>query len=955
VAYHRHSIGEGAVGGAVGGAVECRILGPVEVLVDGLPVKLNRRRERHLLALLLLHVGSAVSTQRLIDLLWPDGPPDATSGALHTVVSRLRSALAGVDGVAVVRSGDGYAAAVDPDAVDAHRFRRLVERAMRAGDAATRADLTRRALSLWRGEALAGLGSEATRHVACAGLNELRRTALDLRVGADLALGRHEELIAELTEIVAAEPLDERFVAHLVVALYRAGRRTEALTTCQRARARLADELGIDPGMRLQRLEVAVLRADPALDHEAVVPVPAQLPLAGPGFVGRVPELARLDSILDAAAERPTTVVVSAVSGMAGVGKTALAVHWAHRVADRFPDGQLYVNLRGFDPGDRIMDPSTAVRGFLDALGVPAEQIPTDPDAQAGLYRSRLAGKRVLILLDNARDAEHVRTLLPGTGTAMVIVTSRNQLTPLAVTEGARLLTLDVLSAEDARALLTDRLGLDRIATERDAVDALIAGCSGLPLALAIAAARAQQTGFPLATIARELADTSHRLDALNAGDPASQLRAVFSWSYAALTEPAARMFRLLGLHPSPDLSAAAAASLAGLPLAAARRLLTDLIQANLLTEQVPGRYTLHDLLRAYAAEQTHRHDPEATHRAALTRMVDHYLHTAHAADRLLYPLRDPISLPLASLAPGALPQRLVDTEEAAAWFTAERHTLVAALRLAAAAGFDGPAWQLAWALDTHLYRRGHWHDEIAAWRVGLSAAARMADHAAQAEAHQNLAHTFARLDRNVEAETHSRHALALYTEVDNRVGLADVHRSLGYFQERQGRFRPALEHARQALTLYEAAEHRQGQARARNAIGWYHALLGEFDAAVVHCEQALALLHRIGDLHGQAATWDSLGYAHHHLGDQARAAECYRQSLALWRQLGDRYNEADILGHLGEAYLAAGDPGAARAAWQQALDILTTLDHSDTAAVRAKLAGIDQGLAPATEVVPAR
>jgi tetratricopeptide (TPR) repeat protein len=699
----------------------------------------------------------------------------------------------------------------------------------------------------------------------------------------------------------------------------------------------------------LDRLRADLVRADPVLAavarRSALMPrpaaVPAQLPGDVGGFAGRDQPLAWLDGLLaSAAGGRPAAVVISAVSGTAGVGKTALAVHWAHRVAHRFPDGQLYVNLRGFDPGGQVMAPAEAVRGFLDALDVPAERIPPSLDAQAGLYRSLLAGRRVLVVLDNARDAEQVRPLLPGTPTALVVVTSRNQLSGLVAVDGAHPLMLDLLTEAEARELLARRLGPDRLAAEPDAVAQIIGCCARLPLALTIAAARAEQSGFPLATLAAELDKASGRLDALDAGDAVSRVRAVFSWSYIALEPAAARLFRLLGLHPGPDISAAAAASLAAHPPAEMRRMLAELTRASLLTEHTPGRYAFHDLLRAYAAELAYTHDPADQRRAAVGRMLDHYVHTAHAAARLLDPARDPITL--ARPHPDVVPERPVDHRQALAWLTAEHPVLLAAVRLAAEAGFDIHTWQMAWALHTFLDRRGHWHDLTTNWQTALPAARRLNEPAAQAYAHRRLASAHTRLGRYPDAHTNLAQALDLYSHSGDHTGQARTHNALCFLWERQGRPERALDHAQQALALYRAAGHRRGQAVTLSQVGWYHALLGDYQQALTCCQQALTLQQELGERWGEAHTWDSLGYSHHHLAHHAQAADCYQRALCLFRDLGDRYWEANILTRLGDTYHADGDP-AARTAWQHALDILTDLNHPDTHAIRAKLHHLDQ------------
>ncbi|HZM83037.1 MAG TPA: tetratricopeptide repeat protein [Candidatus Limnocylindrales bacterium] len=677
--------------------------------------------------------------------------------------------------------------------------------------------------------------------------------------------------------------------------------------------------------------------------------VPRQLPAAVSLFAGRAGELARLTSLLRDQTDQMqvgATVVISAIGGTAGVGKTALAVYWAHQVADEFPDGQLYVNLRGFDPGGQVMDAAEAVRRFLDALGVPPEQIPTDLDAQAALYRSELAGRRMLVVLDNARDSVQVHPLLPGAPTCLVLVTSRNRLSGLVAADGAQPITLDLLTGREARQLLTRRLGADRVTAEPDAIAEIITACAGLPLALAIVAARAaNQPHLPLHTLASELHNSNGncggRLDALSTDDPATDVRAVFSWSYRALTPDAARLFRLLGLHPGPDTSAPAAASLATLPLPEARALLGELARANLLIEQVPGRYTFHDLLRAYATEQARRLDPDQQRHTATHRLLDHYLHTAHTAARLLDPSRAPITLTPAQ--PGVIPEPLADFQQALDWFTAEHPVLLAAVDHAATTGLDTHTWQLAWTLNDFLYRRGHWHDWVATEQAAVAAAGRLGDPTAQADAHLRLARAHLRLGRIDDADTQLRHALDLHAQVGDLVGQALTHLNLGQVWDRRGRYAEALHHAQQALDLFRAAGHRQGQARALNNIGWCHALLGDHQQALTYCQQALPLLQELDDRIGQAQTWDSLGYAHHHLGHHTQAITSYQHAIDLFRDLGDRYNEATTLTHLGDTRHTAGNPEAARDAWHHALTILDQLDHPDAQAVRVKLRHPDQ------------
>jgi tetratricopeptide (TPR) repeat protein len=601
----------------------------------------------------------------------------------------------------------------------------------------------------------------------------------------------------------------------------------------------------------------------------------------------------------------------------------------------------LYVNLRGFHPSGAVMNPAQAMRGLLEALDVPRLRIPGDLEAQAALYRSELADRRMLIVIDNARDAEQVRPLLPGSPGCFVLVTSRSQLTSLVAVEGAHPLTLDLLTPEEAEQLLARRLGPDRVTADPRATEELITRCARLPLALAIVAARAATNpDFPLRAIASELRDNDNRLDAFADEDPSGDIRAVFSWSVATLRPASARLFRLLGLHAGPEVSAAAAASLAGLPVHTVRPMLAELTRANLVIETAPGRYALHDLLRAYAAELAEGSEPGDERRAAVHRLLDHYLHTAYAAERLLAPHRDVV--PLAAARPGVTPEALADYQHAMTWLTTEHPVLTAAIEHAVAGGFDVHAWRLAHAISEFLDRRGHWRDWIDTQQTALAAARRLADPSAQADAHRTLARAATRLGHFDDAHTHYRDALDIYAGAGDAVGRAHTHNSIAEVCERQGRYSDALHHAQVALDLHRGTGHRMGQAAALNAVGWYHAQLGAYRPALAACEQALGLLTELGDRYGQAATSDSLGYAHHRLGHHDRALACYRYSLDLFRELGDRYWEATLLTRIGETRCAMGNAERAHDDWQHALAILDELAHPDAEQVRRLLGGLE-------------
>jgi serine/threonine protein kinase/tetratricopeptide (TPR) repeat protein len=664
-------------------------------------------------------------------------------------------------------------------------------------------------------------------------------------------------------------------------------------------------------------------------------PVPAQLPADVAHFTGRA---GQLEALTELGAEAGRAVVITAIGGTAGIGKTALAVHWAHRVAGSFPDGQLYVNLRGFDPAAAPLEAGAAVRGFLDALGVAPERVPADPDAQAGLYRSLLAGRRMLVVLDNARDPAQVRPLLPGTPGCLVLVTSRSQLSGLTAVDGARALTLDLLTPHEAGDLLARRLGTGRVAAEPAAAGELAELCARLPLALNITAARAAaRPGFPLAVFAAELREARDRLAALDAGDATADIRAVFSWSYRALSPAAARTFRLLGLHPGPDATAPATASLTAASRQQARAALNELASAHLLAEHAPGRYAFHDLLREYAADQARTHDTDEERQEAICRTLDHYLHTAYAADRLLRPVRMGMIAPT-SPRPGAAPEELADDQQAWRWLEAEHPVLLAAITQAAAHGFDLHACQLLWTLVTFFDRRGNWHDSLPAQAVSLVAAQRLGDLAEQAFAYRVLGVYSGWLGSYADADSHVQRALELYRQLGDHAGQGATHNVLAASLEQQGRRYEALNHAKQALEQYRAAGHQAGQARALNAVGWFCSLLGDHQQALDYCQQALDLHHDLGNQTGMAGALDSLGHANHHLGHHRQAIEYYRQALDLFRTIRHRYEQAATLSRLGDTYHAVGDYDAARDAWEQALAVFEDLQHPDAEPVRVKL-----------------
>jgi tetratricopeptide (TPR) repeat protein/transcriptional regulator with XRE-family HTH domain len=785
------------------------------------------------------------------------------------------------------------------------------------------------------------------------------------------ASGLTQEELADLSQLSVRAISDmersrtvrphRRSVVRLADALQLSEPDREQLVSASRAAGvqelrRLDEQLKIRPNPELAEAHLRLLlqQAPAVRDGERPRPggmadrvvtppvVPRQLPPAVPHFIGRQVELATLTALLNrpgCANDPQPTMVTSTIGGAAGIGKTALAVHWAHEIAEHFPDGQLYVNLRGYHPTARPVGSGEAIRGFLDALNVPPPRIPASSEAQIALYRSLLADRRMLIVLDNARDAQHARPLLPGSADCLVIITSRSQLAGLVAAEGAHLLNLELLPDAEARELLVTRLHTARVAAEPAALHELAQLCAGLPLALSIVAARiAARPGLPLAAFAAELRDNRALLDALDTGDPAASVRAVFSWSYQNLTHQAARMFRLLGVHPGPDISAAAAARLARISPHQARRVLTELASMNILTEHATARFAFHDLLRAYAIEEGRARDSDPDRHAAVCRVLDYYVCTAHEAALLLNPSRDVLAL--TQPASQVMPLELHDSTEALAWFEAEHAVLLAAIADAATAGLDHHVGQISWSLADYLDRRGHWHDWAATQRFAVAAAQRAGDRAAQARACRGLGRAQTELRVYPDARTHLRHAVDLYGQLRDSIGQGRTHLALARLWEYQNQHAPALDHAQEALNLFRAAGHPPGQASARNAVGWHQAHLGNHTQAINDCLEALALYHSLADTRGEAATSDSLGYAYHHVGNYAQACRCYQAAVDLFRNLGDKYNEASSLSRLGDVHEDAGNSPTALAVWGEALAMLSDLDHPDVEEVRAKLRG---------------
>ena len=836
------------------------VLGPLQAWRDGGPLYLGPPARRAVLALLLMDPGVLVRRDTIVDVLWGDSPPRTAVGLVQAHVSRIRrllSSQAGFGGSegAIEWAGGTYRLSLSAPELDLLVFRDLAARAAvarAAGNDVAAVECYERAVGLWRADPLADV-DVLRGHPGITALKQELAGVLLRYAEVACALGLPGRVLPRLQALADAEPLNEPVRARLMIALAGSGQQAAAIRVYEEVRARLDRELGLYPGDELDEAYARVLRPDagdvragrrepvsarPPVPVVTADVVPRQLPAALRFFTGRGSELVTLSALLQEGPGRGNGVMVAALTGMAGIGKTALAVHWAHQVAGHFPDGQLFVNLRGSDPSGLPVVPADAVRGFLAALGVPPARVPADADGQAALYRGLLAGRRVLVVLDNALDAEQVRPLLPPAPGCLVLVTSRNRLAGLAA-EDARLTMLGVLAGSESRDLLALGLGGRRAAAEPAATGELVALCGGLPLALCDAAARATaRPAVPLAVLAAEMRDARKRLDVLETGEPATSVRGLFSWSRAKLGERASRMFRLLGVHPGPDITGPAAASLAGLPPEQACLALAELCDEHLLTEHAPGRYACHDLLRCYAVEEAMARESEAGRRAAVRRMLDHYLHAASVASGFLGPwgtgdMRG-------RLRPGVVLEEIGEPAQAAEWFEKEQHVLLAVISVAAEGGHAPHAWELPWVAGWYFQGEARWQRLAAAQEAASVVAARLGDLTGLATARQHLGWLRFLLGDITSAARHLDEAIELAQSLGNRRLHASAGLSRAYVLQAQDRVLEAVHQARQALRLYQAAGDPRGETHALYAIGWRLIQLGEHQQAIDFSSRAL-------------------------------------------------------------------------------------------------------------------
>jgi DNA-binding SARP family transcriptional activator/tetratricopeptide (TPR) repeat protein len=903
-----------------------RVLGSVEILRDGVVQGPTTAQSRCVLALLLLDLGRTVTAERLITALWPAGPPASALNTVRVYVTRLRRLLAGDPSVGIATVGRGWRLDCDPDRVDLYRFRDLVTRARPDGPG--KAALLGEALRLWRGPALADIAGDEWRESLRTGLEEERLAAQEDRIEQDIRTGAARDVIPELAALVADHPVRERPAQLLMAALDASGRTGEALAVYRRTRRYLIDELGVEPGPGLQREHRRLLgRGQDTAPFDR--PVPQQLPGDITGFTGRAEALARLEQ-----AGSPVAVV----TGIPGSGKTTLAVHWAHRAADAYPDGQLWADLRGFDPAGRALDPGAVLGVFLDALGVPPAQIPAPTEARSALFRTLLAKRHMLIVLDNARDEDQVRPLLPGTNACRVLITARTVLTGLVARHGVQMISLDALDHGEARDLLAVRIGAHRADAEPEAVARIIAQCARLPLALAVVAARAAGIpGAPLGAVADELEAEAAPLDGFAFADDGMDLRAAFACSYRALSPAAALTFRLLGLHWGPDFTADAVAALLDEPLAAARRSPGELVHLGLVGEFRTGRYRLHDLLAAYAAELAAAEEEATARRDAVARLLDWLLRSADAAAAAI----TPFSVVKDDQIPGAAFASREQRERAAAWFESERAVLLGAVDEAFRQRFDTYAWQLARSLEAYLRRQNAAAEREGIHRTAVRAAERAHSAEGLASAHLRLGIVQSNHGDKGEAREHLQAALKHFEAAGDHNGQADTCLVLCILDAGADDFAATLAHAVRALDLYARVGNSAGRVRALNNIGFCHAQLGDPAGAREHCLAALDLAAGIGDTIGEANVLSSLGSVEAQYGEHARSVEYLRRAVALGAETGERNFTAAALTSLGETYAAIGRTGEARDAWQRAVAILDELGRPSAAAVRARIAAL--------------
>ncbi|GAA2388559.1 BTAD domain-containing putative transcriptional regulator [Dactylosporangium salmoneum] len=915
--------------------VRFAVLGPVRAWRRDTELDLGSRQQRLVLALLLARPNRPVSTSELLDLLWDDEPPRSAVNIVHRYIGTLRRVLEPdlalrANGEWLFGRGSEYRLRADAQTSDLVRCRQLTDDARKAtarGQADVAMTQFAKALELWQGQCAAGLEPASGVHPAFVAVDREYSAIAHDAAEAALRYGSIGKILPGVRQAAERNPLDEPLQSQLILLLAADGKQAEALATYEHVRHRLADELGVEPSRELRSAHERVLRqhigADDAAPPAPRFLKPAQLPADLAAFTGRADTLDRAAAMVSASTDATTIV---AVDGMPGIGKTAFALRLAHLSTPQFPDGQLYIDLRGYGPPQSMVGPGEALRRFLNALGVPQNDIPTDLADQAALYRSVMADRRILVVLDNARSIEQIQDLLPGSATALVIVTSRGTLLDLVTRNGAHRITLGVLTAPEARAALARRVGTDRVAAEPEAMEKIIQQCGRLPLALAIAAAGiVSHPGSSLADIAHELDHAPDALDGLDGLGPSQGarpgLRGVFSWSYDALSPAAARLFRLLSVHPGPDIALGAIASLGGLTASSARALTGELALAHMVTERRLGRFIVHDLISAYATELCREVDTDDERRAALYRCFDHYRHSSHAANLRLLPLMPPPEPEPAR--PGVTAETFPDAIRAMAWFDAECHVLNTVVRHAAQQGAEPVAWPLALTLQQFYQRMGRYHDWAATMGCALEAAERIGDVTGQAHSHRSLSGAFLKLGEHDRHRRHLEAARALYEQLGWSAEQAYVHSNLADGLFMRGRFTESLASDERAFALFKQTSHNKGMAGSLYGQAACLIAMGRLDESIGPTYESMRLFQELGDANGEGLVWNILAEAYQRRGDHHEAAQCRRRGIDLYRKVDSRFNAAEAFIRLGLTGMATGDYRSVRECLTQALELL--------------------------------
>jgi DNA-binding SARP family transcriptional activator len=950
-----------------------RLLGPLEIRAGEDWLGIGAPKWRSVLAALLINAGQIVPVDTLINEVWPETPPAKAGNLISIYVLRLRRLLGDTDNTLLVTRAPGYLLRLAPGDTDAQVFEALVReggRAYAAGDPERAAAQLAEALALCHGSPLADVPATTLVETEAERLTELRLDAAELRVMAELACGSHAQVIPELRRLLADHALRENLWLLLMQALDGAGRHAEALEAYGQARSVLAEELGVDPGAELRRYYAELLAKDEALTRDAgdapgsisagtvapsarptkpapvpaevgsprSVPVPAQLPADVADFTGRGDQVKHLCDVLStgSADDDPGVVRIALVAGSGGLGKTSLAVHAAHRVRASFPDGQLYVDLFGATP--RPLPAADVLARFLRDLGLDGREIPVDVDERAARYRTVLAGRRILVVLDNARDAAQVRPLLPGTASCAVLVTTRSRMPDLAST---RLVDLNVLDDDEALALFTKVVGNERAAAEPEATAELLLACAGLPLAIRICAARlATRSGWTIQAMANRLRDEHRRLDELRVGD--LEVRASFQVSFASL--PAADQsdgvapadaFRMLGLWHGPSISSVAAAALFGTVEYLATDVLETLVDAHLLESKSPDRYKFHDLLRVYSSERAVADLSGPDRDAAIGRLIRWYVRTADAAATAQVPHRYNIPPDPADGDPP--PLSFAGAEEALAWYDGERANLVAATRQAAESGLHDIAWRLPATLYLVFNSRGNWADCIATSRIALDSARRAGSRQGEAWILNNLGEALGNIG-DPEGIGHIERSLAIRREIGERIGEAQSANSLADVYLMLGRTAEALDLYRHSLELNREVGHRYGEGIALGNLGWALLDADRAEEAIDYLLQARHIFAEIGFVDGEGYALWLLGRGYLSLGRDTEALDSLRQALTRHRTAGNRRRQAATLRSVGTAECRVGLTAQARQSWAQAAAIFEELgDSAEAAEVRAE------------------